>query len=149
MIRQDIYLVITPFFPSNESFVGSYVYDQITEIKNQSNFSIEIVKVVLLLTGALFGTRNQVHDYLIRFREYDWLWKDDMELAYRKFMLKKPAIEDFESELKRFMGVEADIEAVAPMHVIGALSLNTKNTCLYERCYIHIVTTSILQGFRA
>jgi len=94
---------------------------------------VEIVKVVLLLTGALFGTRNQVHDYLIRFREYDWLWKDDMELAYRKFMLKKPAIEDFESELKRFMGVEADIEAVAPMHVIGALSLNTKNIKLQLR----------------
>ena len=48
-------------------------------------------------------------------------------------MLKKPAIEDFESELKRFMGVEADIEAVAPMHVIGALSLNTKNIKLQLR----------------
>lgn len=46
MIRQNIYLVITPFFPSNESFVGSYVYDQIKEIKHQSNFTIEIVKVV-------------------------------------------------------------------------------------------------------
>ena len=46
MIRQNIYLVITPFFPSNESFVGSYVYDQIKEIQNQSNFSVEIVKVV-------------------------------------------------------------------------------------------------------
>ena len=46
MIRQHIYLVITPFFPSNESFVGSYVYDQVKEIKHQSNFTIEIVKVV-------------------------------------------------------------------------------------------------------
>jgi glycosyltransferase involved in cell wall biosynthesis len=44
--NKDTYLVVTPFFPSNESFVGSYVYDQIAEIKNQSNFSIEIVKVV-------------------------------------------------------------------------------------------------------
>ena len=46
MNKDGTYLVITPFFPSNESFVGSYVYDQIAEIKNQSNFSIEIVKVV-------------------------------------------------------------------------------------------------------
>ena len=38
--------MITPFFPSNESFVGSYVYDQISEIRNQSSFSIKIVKVV-------------------------------------------------------------------------------------------------------
>jgi dynein heavy chain len=94
---------------------------------------VEIVKVVLLLTGALHGTRNQVHDYLLRFREYDWLWKDDMELEYRKFMIKKPAIEDFENELKRFMGVEDDIEGIAPMHVIGALSLNTKNIKLQLR----------------
>ena len=46
MKNKDTYLVVTPFFPSNESFVGSYVYDQIAEIKNQSNFSIEIAKVV-------------------------------------------------------------------------------------------------------
>ena len=46
MLNQGTYLVVTPFFPSNESFVGSYVYDQIKEIQNQSNFSIEIVKVV-------------------------------------------------------------------------------------------------------
>ena len=46
MLNQGTYLVVTPFFPSNESFVGSYVYDQINEIQNQSNFSIEIVKVV-------------------------------------------------------------------------------------------------------
>ena len=46
MNKDGTYLVITPFFPSNESFVGSYVYDQIKEIQNQSNFSIEIVKVV-------------------------------------------------------------------------------------------------------
>ncbi len=46
MIKQNIYLVITPFFPSNESFVGSFVYDQVKEIKQQSNFTIEIVKVV-------------------------------------------------------------------------------------------------------
>ena len=46
MNKNDTYLVITPFFPSNESFVGSYVYDQINEIRNQSDFTIEVVKVV-------------------------------------------------------------------------------------------------------
>ena len=46
MNKNETYLVITPFFPSNESFVGSYIYDQINEIKNQSNFNIEIIKVV-------------------------------------------------------------------------------------------------------
>ena len=46
MNNKVTYLVITPFFPSNDSFVGSYIYDQIKEIKNQTNFIIEIVKVV-------------------------------------------------------------------------------------------------------
>ena len=39
-------MVVTPFFPSKNSFVGSYVFDQVSEIKNQSDFNIKLVKVV-------------------------------------------------------------------------------------------------------
>ena len=46
MNKKGTYLVLTPFFPSNESFVGSYVYDQVSEMQKQTNFSIKIVKVV-------------------------------------------------------------------------------------------------------
>ena len=46
MSKSNTYLVITPFFPSNQSFVGSYIFDQINEISKQSNFVIELVKVV-------------------------------------------------------------------------------------------------------
>ena len=46
MSKSNTYLVITPFFPSNQSFVGSYVFDQVNEISKQSNFVIELVKVV-------------------------------------------------------------------------------------------------------
>ncbi len=46
MNNKETYLVITPFFPSADSFVGSYVYDQINEIRKQSEFHIEIVKLV-------------------------------------------------------------------------------------------------------
>ena len=45
MNRKITYLVITPFFPSNDSFVGSYIFDQINEIRNNSIFNIEVVKV--------------------------------------------------------------------------------------------------------
>jgi len=44
------YLVVTPFFPSEDSFVGSYVFDQINEIRNQSVFTIEVVKVTSLFS---------------------------------------------------------------------------------------------------
>ncbi|KDO29332.1 hypothetical protein SPRG_05868 [Saprolegnia parasitica CBS 223.65] len=83
----------------------------------------EIIKVALLLTGALHGTKNQ----------YDWLWKEDMEFRYNQFIKRNPSIQDFENELKNFMVVEAEINAIAPVHNIAALSLNTKNLKLQLR----------------
>ncbi|GMH97336.1 hypothetical protein TrST_g8180 [Triparma strigata] len=94
---------------------------------------IEIIKVVLLLTGALHGTKNQVHEYLQTFKKYDWLWKDDKEHAYQKFISSNPKIEAFEAELQKFMAVEQEIEMIPPMHNIGALSLNTANLKLQLR----------------
>ena len=46
MSKSITYLVVTPFFPSNESFVGSYIFDQLYEIRKQSNFDIVLVKIV-------------------------------------------------------------------------------------------------------
>ena len=48
MNNKQTYLVVTPFFPSEDSFVGSFVFDQINEIRNQSEFTIEVVKVTSL-----------------------------------------------------------------------------------------------------
>ncbi|KAG9402276.1 hypothetical protein AC1031_006904 [Aphanomyces cochlioides] len=93
----------------------------------------EIIKVALLLTGALHGTKNQVHEYLSAFRVYDWLWKEDMEFRYNQFIKRNPTIQDFENELKNFMVVEAEINSIAPVHNIAALSLNTKNLKLQLR----------------
>ena len=101
-------------------------YDRITR-------DVEIVRVVLLLTGAVHGLRSQVAEYLAQFHRYDWLWKDDMEVMYRKFIDKNPKIEDFEGELRKFLLVEKDINGIPPMHNIGALSLNTQNLKLQLR----------------
>jgi len=49
--KSKIYLVLTPFFPSKESFVGSYILDQLKQIRIQSNFNIQIVKVVSLFSN--------------------------------------------------------------------------------------------------
>ena len=88
---------------------------------------IQIVKTVLLLTGGLLGTRNMVHEYLKGFSKYDWLWKDDKELTYKKFMQKSPSISNFEEELKKFMFLEEEIEEISYSKAIGALQLNTSN----------------------
>jgi glycosyltransferase involved in cell wall biosynthesis len=56
--KKGTYLVITPFFPSNESFVGSYIYDQVSEIQKQTNLNIEIVKVVSYFSSESDYTFN-------------------------------------------------------------------------------------------
>ncbi|CAM9238946.1 unnamed protein product, partial [Discosporangium mesarthrocarpum] len=88
---------------------------------------LEIIKTVLLLTGALYGTTQQVHDYLAGFRKYDWLWKEDKDVQYRNFVESNPTISDYEAELAKFLQVETEIEAIPSMHNISALSLNTTN----------------------
>jgi len=88
---------------------------------------VDIVPSLLLLTGALLGTKQHVRDYLSQFSRYDWLWKDDMELMYRRFVEKQPNIEEFEAELSRFVAIETEIRQIPGVHNIGALSLNTSN----------------------
>eukprot|EP00741_Cyanophora_paradoxa_P017811 tig00021017_g17202.t1 len=85
----------------------------------------EVVKVVLLLTGSIEGTKKQVFEYLESFRKYDFLWKEDMQASYQEFMKKNPSLEDFEAELKKYMDVEQEIANITPVHNIGALSLET------------------------
>jgi dynein heavy chain len=67
---------------------------------------VEIVKTVLLLTGGMHGTRNMVGEYLKGFAKYDWLWKDDKEISYRKFVATNPSISDFEEQMKTFLQLE-------------------------------------------
>ena len=88
---------------------------------------VEIVKTVLLLTGGMHGTRNMVHEYLKGFAKYDWLWKDDKELSYKKFIATNPQIGDFEDRMKHFNFLEQEIEAIESTYCIGALKLNTVN----------------------
>ena len=51
MKNKHTYLVITPFFPSYDSFVGSYIFDQVNEIRKQTEFVIRIVKIVSLFSS--------------------------------------------------------------------------------------------------
>ena len=50
MNKNLTYLVLTPYFPSKKCFVGSYIFDQVNEIRKQTNFNIQIVKI-----GSLFS----------------------------------------------------------------------------------------------
>ena len=88
---------------------------------------IEIVRVALLLTGCVQGIRNTVHEYLVSFSAYDWVWKKDKGDAYHEFIKGDPSLDDYEAQLKMFVKVDGAIEDIPSIHNIGALSLNTTN----------------------
>lgn len=69
----------------------------------------------------------QVFEYLSGFRKYDWLWKEDKDVQYKRFVESNPAISDYEAELAKFMDIESEIESIPTFHNVGPLTLNTTN----------------------
>lgn len=47
---------------------------------------LEVVKYVLLLTGALHGTKSAVERYLDAFGRFAWLWENDSTKSLKKFV---------------------------------------------------------------
>jgi len=85
----------------------------------------EIVKIVLLLTGAVEGAKSHVNDYLTTFDQYNYLWQNDKQQAYDAFMKTQPDIEGFSGELKKYMDVEREIRNIPSVHVIGCMCLDS------------------------
>jgi dynein heavy chain len=87
----------------------------------------EIVKVILLLTGSIQGTKNNVNKFLQGFEDYSWLWTKKIDEALKHFNSKQPELEDFEAKLSKFVEDENEILKIHDTHQIGALSLKTSN----------------------
>ena len=100
MSEKNTYLVVTPFFPSEENFVGSYILDQLTEIRKQTSFNIQIVKVV-----SLFSFEKDYHfkNFSVKiFKIIDFpffifpgVFNSINKIRFRSFLIKKK-IENFE-----------------------------------------------------
>lgn len=61
-----------PSAPVSGTTTYTSYYDLITKDK-------EVVKGVLLLTGSIEGTKQQVAAYTAQFNQYSFLWKDDLQ----------------------------------------------------------------------
>ena len=59
--------------------------------------------------------------------KYNWLWELDKDETYSKFAESNPSLESYETKLAYFGDIENEIDRVGSIHVIGALSLNTKH----------------------
>lgn len=92
----------------------------------------EIVKVILLLTGSIQGTKNKINDFLSKFNKFEWLWKKSISKSIKEFSKKseKPQLADYENELKNFSRTDEEIEKIEPYFIIGAMQLKTKSLVL-------------------
>jgi dynein heavy chain len=88
----------------------------------------EIVKVILLLTGSIQGTKNNVKKFLGDFDKFNWLWKRKIDDDLRAFNKNNPGLEDFEEKLIQYTKNEEEVAMIESVHQIGALSLKTENT---------------------
>jgi dynein heavy chain, axonemal len=87
----------------------------------------EIVKVILLLTGSIQGTKNKVNEFLNSFSKFEWLWKESIAESLKTFEKNGPTLQDYEDTLKRFSLVEEEIDQIESSHKIGAMELKTDN----------------------
>jgi dynein heavy chain len=85
----------------------------------------EIVKVILLLTGSIQGTKNAVHTFVESFEEYQWLWNKNISEELKRFTANQPQLEDYEEKLKEFSDFEKKVNKIQSAHQIGALNLTT------------------------
>ena len=61
------YFCITPYYPSNKSFIGSYIHDQIKAIKKHSKYYVHVIKL------NSFWTKNrQSHYYFDGIKVYNY-----------------------------------------------------------------------------
>jgi dynein heavy chain len=87
----------------------------------------EIVKVILLLTGSIQGTKNNVKKFLDSFEQYNSLWKQKPDESLKRFNAKSPSLEDIEDKLNEFLGLGVKVKDISSYHQIGALSLKTEH----------------------
>lgn len=66
---KKIYLEITPFFPTKDSFRGPYVYDQVKALHRTGKFS----KIVVLRPGSIFNKEKSYEYNGIRVHYFPWV----------------------------------------------------------------------------
>jgi dynein heavy chain, axonemal len=55
----------------------------------------EIVKVILLLTGSIQGTKNKVAEFLQEFEKFSWLYKTNITDDIKHFTKRGPTLQNY------------------------------------------------------
>jgi dynein heavy chain, axonemal len=88
----------------------------------------EIVKVILLLTGSIQGTKNKINEFLSKFSKFQWLWQKSISKSIKEFSKgsDQPQLFTYEAEFKKFASTEELIDKIEPSFIIGAMQLKTQ-----------------------
>jgi dynein heavy chain len=92
-------------------------YDRIVQDK-------EILKSILLLTGAIQSSRGETSEYLNQFASFSWMWRLNICDSYKDFA-KSGNVEakEFEKKLREFAKIQETLEF--PSTQIAALLIKT------------------------
>ena len=71
------------------------------------------------------GLGQTVERQLMKFRRYDFLWRDDMHTLYQAFVEGDPGTSAFKGEVERLQQIEQDVLAIPDRLDVGSVSLNT------------------------
>ena len=96
-------------------------YDRIVQDK-------EILKSILLLTGAVQSSRGETSEYLNQFASYSWMWRQNIGDSYKDFKAKRGGgghveAKEFEKKLREFAKIQETLQF--PPTQIAALLIKT------------------------
>ena len=100
MNKKKTYLVIVPFFPSKGFFIGSYIFDQVKELKSQTSLSIEVVKIISLFSKEKDYIFKGIQVRVFKIIDFPWFILPGIFNTLNKlrfhYFLKNKGIEDID-----------------------------------------------------
>ncbi|XP_048577711.1 dynein axonemal heavy chain 8 isoform X3 [Nematostella vectensis] len=97
----------------NESFHGMVSRDNKVQAQLQD------------LSSSITSLQSTVDHQLLKFRRYDFLWKDDMHALYHSFVESDPGTARFKEEIEKLQAIEEDVLGIPERLGIGSACLNT------------------------
>jgi dynein heavy chain len=75
---------------SCSKYLNSWTYEGVEPVHKSYHFNVArdpaVVRVIMLLQGCIHGLKKEVTEFLQNFYKYDYLWKEDKQLTYEKFI---------------------------------------------------------------
>ena len=120
-MKKNKYLELTPFFPTEESFGGPYIYDQVKAIERHSDYEVVVIKTVSAFSDEKYESYEYQGVKVYNFKVID-LPSSILPGLFHAINLQR-----FERFLKESVGIKPEEIAFVHSHVAypaGALGVD-------------------------